>query len=423
MNRALAAGPIVWLGIIVTTCLLLVLFQTALWLVMPVLLAVVAYYMLSPLVSMAMSKGLTRSRAVFIVTIMLSVFLAALGLILYPKVSAAANNWRSNLDSYTQSGVKLAANAQTSLAKFMPFMRRPAPKPEVHEDKTTPAHTHRNHGQAANANGEPGGSGQEASTFVGPPDEGEKETAAAADALNDKVADLTSQYSGDIALEVLHWVPSLLLIPYLTYFFLLDGSRFKRFIIRAIPNAFFEKTLYLFYRVEDQIRRYFQGLLALTVLDGLCLGIGLWFLGLNSPFFFAAIAAVMAWLPYLGSIGGCLLVVLVAAHDFPSNYWLPYEVVGLFVGVRLLDDFVFMPLTVGRSLHMHPLVTILMILLGGAVAGISGLLLVMPVLGVVMVAGQIIGELITDERILARHRHAKELKRLRAKAGLYAERL
>jgi len=46
MNRDLATGPIVWLGIIVTTCLLLVLFQTVLWLVMPVLLSVVTYYLL-----------------------------------------------------------------------------------------------------------------------------------------------------------------------------------------------------------------------------------------------------------------------------------------------------------------------------------------------------------------------------------------
>jgi predicted PurR-regulated permease PerM len=239
--------------------------------------------------------------------------------------------------------------------------------------------------------------------------------------MENQVADWQAKYSGDIAMELAHWIPSLLLVPYITYFFLLDGPRFKRFLVQAIPNAFFEKTLYLFYRVEDQVRRYFQGLLALTALDAFCLGTGLWFLGLNAPFFLAIVAAMMAWLPYLGSIGGGLLVALVAAHDFPNSHWLPYEVVGLFIGVRLLDDFVFMPLTVGRSLHMHPLVTVLMILLGGAVAGISGLLLVMPVLGVVMVAGQIIGELITDERILARHRHAKELKRQRARADLYAE--
>ncbi len=129
----------------------------------------------------------------------------------------------------------------------------------------------------------------------------------------------------------------------------------------------------------------------------------------------------MAWLPYLGSMVGCVMVVLVAAHHAPGNTWLPYEAIALFIAVRLLDDFVFLPLTVGRSLHMHPLVTVLMILLGGAVAGIAGLLLVMPVLGVVMVAGQIIGELVTDERILARHRHARYLRLRRAKADLYAE--
>jgi hypothetical protein len=38
-----------------------------------------------------------------------------------------------------------------------------------------------------------------------------------------------------------------------------------------------------------------------------------------------------------------------------------------------------------------------------------------------MVAGQIIGELLTDERVLARHRHARKLKRLRAQADLTIE--
>ena len=50
MDRVLSSGPIVWFGIIVTTCLLLVVFQTVLWLVVPILLAIVSYYVLSPLV-------------------------------------------------------------------------------------------------------------------------------------------------------------------------------------------------------------------------------------------------------------------------------------------------------------------------------------------------------------------------------------
>jgi len=350
-----------------------------------VLLAIVFYYIMSPWVNLAMARGLTRSRAVFIVTILLCVILGIVGTVIAPKISTAAHDWQNKGSDYVNEGEKLVANAQATLTKYLPFLHHAPPK------------------------------------IVKVPGVVQPQPLSPDDELKETVSKSISEHSGDIALELLHWIPSLLLVPYLTYFFLLDGPRFKRFLLQAIPNAFFEKTLYLFYRMEDQIRRYFQGLLALTALDAVCLGIGLWALGINAPFFLATVAAIFSWLPYLGSIAGCLMVVLVAAHDAPDSPWLPYEAVALFLLVRLLDDFVFLPLTVGRSLRMHPLVTVLMILLGGAVAGISGLLLVMPVLGVVMVAGQIIGELITDERILARHRHARELRRLRAKADLYTE--
>jgi len=400
MNRARSSGPMVWLGIILTTCLLLLLFQTALWLVMPLLLAVVFYYIMSPWVNLAMSKGLTRARAVLIVTLLLCAVLVSIGLIIAPKISATAQNWRKSLPQYMQDGANLLVKAQTTISEVFPFMHRPVPKSVLPKDKNGAADAQKNKTPAT--------------------DEA-KATEAATAELNDKVVALSDKYSGDIVLELAHWIPSLLLVPLLTYYFLLDGPRFKRFLVQAIPNAFFEKTLYLFYRIEDQMRRYFRGLLALTALDAAFLGVGLWVLGINAPFLLATIAAVLAWLPYLGSIAGCLMVVLVTAHDAPDSPWLPYEAVGLFILVRLLDDFVFLPLTVGRSLRMHPVVTVLMILLGGAVAGISGLLLVMPVLGVVMVAGQIVGELLTDERVLARHRHARELRRMRARIDLYAE--
>jgi predicted PurR-regulated permease PerM len=386
MNRALASGPIVWLSIIFTTCLLLVIFQTVLWLVLPILASVVSYYMLSPLVHAAMARGLTRGRAVLIVTILMTLALVLFGFSIEPKISAYTRDLPQNVEKYAKTGTDLVTKARQTLSKHFPLLVHP---PSVAAPQSL---------------------GSVSITSPTTPPE---------DTANSQVTAFTNKYSGDIAMELLHWIPSILLVPYITYFFLLDGPRFKRFLVQAIPNAFFEKTLYLFYRVEDQVRRYFQGLLALTALDALCLGIGLWFLGLKTPFLLAGAAAIMAWLPYLGSIGGGLLVVLVAASDFPDRSWLPYEVIGLFVGVRLLDDFVFMPLTIGRSLHMHPLITVLMILLGGAVAGISGLLLVMPVLGVVMVTGQIVGELVTDERILARHRHAKELRKRRARHDLH----
>src|SRR5580658_5065550 len=99
-HRELAAGPIVWLGIIVTTCLLLVVSQYILWLVVPVMIAIIAYYILSPLVDDGIRRGMTRARAVLIVTILLSVTLLLLGLIVAPKVSETVRNLPDTVAGY-----------------------------------------------------------------------------------------------------------------------------------------------------------------------------------------------------------------------------------------------------------------------------------------------------------------------------------
>jgi predicted PurR-regulated permease PerM len=149
----------------------------------------------------------------------------------------------------------------------------------------------------------------------------------------------------------------------------------------------------------------------LTLLDALCLACGLSLIGVSAPFVLGVLTAVLAWVPYVGSILGCLLVVLVAATDFPGDPAMAYAAIGLFLFVRLLDDFIFMPMTIGRSLKLHPLLTVVMIFVGGAVAGVAGLMLVLPLLGIVMVLGETVGEIVTDPRLRARHAHARSLMR------------
>jgi predicted PurR-regulated permease PerM len=82
----------------------------------------------------------------------------------------------------------------------------------------------------------------------------------------------------------------------------------------------------------------------------------------------------------------------------------------LFVLVRLLDDFFFLPLTIGRSLHIHPVLSVLMLFLGAAVAGPTGLVLVLPVLGVVTVVTEILALILSDRCLRERFRQARQLK-------------
>jgi predicted PurR-regulated permease PerM len=64
------------------------------------------------------------------------------------------------------------------------------------------------------------------------------------------------------------------------------------------------------------------------------------------------------------------------------------------------------------------LITVLMIFIGGSVAGVAGLMLVLPLLGVVMVVGETVGRLVTNPRLRARHRNAKALREKQASADL-----
>jgi predicted PurR-regulated permease PerM len=228
--------------------------------------------------------------------------------------------------------------------------------------------------------------------------------------MNLFLAGAGKEYIADVALFLLHWLPSLLLVPFLTFFFLRDGTAFHRLVLRAVPNAFFEKTLLLFDRMDNQMRAYFRGMFGLTMLDTVSLGLGLWFLGHGSgifgfwdAMFLGLICAIFAWVPYIGSGLGGILAVATVAVKAPSSSGLMVAVVLLFLGVRLLDEFIYTPMTVGRALRMHPLITVMMIFSGGMLGGVYGLLLAMPLLGIFTVLGQMFAEIWFDPRLRARY--------------------
>ncbi len=365
-------GPIVWAGILIATCLLLFAFQKILFLVVPFTLALILYYLLVPSMQRLVLAGMDRALAAATVT---GLFLLLFGICLalaLPWVSTHAGDWQQAMERYLQGGVGMLERSLQALESRFGVLQR--------------AHL---------------------STMV-------------AESLNEFTNTFAGHYVAPIALGIAGWTPSLLLTPFLSYFFLRDGRAFLRFLGNAVPNAFFEKTLNLMSEVDKAARAYFQGLIWLTVLDTFTLAAGLWLIGMPAPLGLGLIAAVLAWVPYIGSVVGGLLVVLVAATDFPNDPQVAAWAVALFIVVRLLDDFVYMPLTIGKSLRMHPLVTVLMIFVGGAVAGISGLMLVLPVLGVVMVIGETTGAVLNDPRLLARWRHGNALTRQRASSDLAA---
>jgi len=369
-SRNLSPGPLVWAATIGSTILLLALLKQVLWLVVPFLVAIILYYALFPLVRRLSLTGISRETAAAVVV---AGFFVVAVVVLTPTASwlaAHAVGGEEAFFRYLEAGRGVISRTLALLESHFTFLAR------------TGLH----------------------------------------DAMNRQMAEFTGtrlqQQLTNAVLGAAAWLPSLLLAPFFAFFFLRDGRRFLKFLGGAVPNAYFEQTLFMIEQVDTTARAYFQGLLKLTLIDTLCLALGLLALGIPGAIPLGLTAAVLAWVPLVGAILGCLIVVLVAATDFPADPGMVYAAIGLFLFVRLLDNFVFMPLTLGRSLRLHPLPTVLLIFVGGAVAGIPGLIVTLPLAGVVMVIAGTIGGIITNPRLRARHAFARALRSRRVTADL-----
>jgi predicted PurR-regulated permease PerM len=370
MNTFRQPGAITMLATILVTCLVLFLFQKIIWLVVPGLLALMIYYCLRPLVDRLVLRGLSHGMAVTSTVGVVLVLTVGIIFLASPPLLSKAAQLQDSVDRYLGGAQNLLRRTIQVLEEAAPVLKK----------------------------------------------------ASLSDKVDTQIKEFTQQFAernlGKVTLKILEWMPSLFLVPYLTYFLLKDATRLKKFLIRSIPNAFFEKSLLLFARLDESLHSFFQGLLVLTCLDTLCLASGLFAFGVSPALLLGLAAAVLSWIPYLGSVIGCIIVVLVAATDFPDRPSIAYSCLALFLCVRLLDDFVFLPLTIGRKLHIHPLLSVLMFFLGATVAGGTGLVLALPVLGVVGVVGDIIAQVVMDRRLQFRYRAARQQEDASARSAL-----
>ena len=367
-DSTFASGPLVGLVTIVVTSLLLVVAAKALWLVVPLLFGIILYYMLYPIVHRLVLSGVSREAAAAIVAGSVTVAAVAVMVPLLPWLAAQSVGSEETFYRYLEGGRVLIDRTLTGLEKQFAFLQRM----DFHAEMS-----------------------KRADEFGG-------------NALQKKIA--------EALLAAAVSLPTMLLAPFFAFFFLRDGQVFKKLVTRGVPNAFFERTIYMFDRVDATTRAFFQGQLKLTAIDTVFLGVGLWLIGLPGALAIGLIAALFEWIPVVGTIAGAGLAVLIAATAYPNDPWVVYATLGLFALVRTLDNFFFIPLTVGRSIQMHPLPTVLMVFIGGAVAGIPGLILALPLMGVVSAIVGTVSGIVLDPRLRARNRWAKELLQRRITA-------
>jgi predicted PurR-regulated permease PerM len=193
--------------------------------------------------------------------------------------------------------------------------------------------------------------------------------------------------------SLLSGITSFVIVPIVGFFFLIEGRAIKRAFIELIPNRYFEMVLNLLHRIDIQLGGYIRGLvLSVIIISMLSIG-GLRIVGLNDYLVVGTIAGLANVIPYLGPIIGIVAGVLAALLQYSALSWgtiLP--VVGVFMFVQIMDNVFVAPVVVARSVNLHPLVVIFVVLVGNHLFGAVGMLLAVPTTAIVKVSAQTIYE-------------------------------
>lgn len=181
-------------------------------------------------------------------------------------------------------------------------------------------------------------------------------------------------------------IVNIILIPFIAFFIMKDGRRFKKEFISIVPNKYFEFSLYLLHKINMQVGNYLRGQVLDAIIVGILATFAMWMLGVNYFFIIGIFAGTANLVPYFGPITGATIAVIVSILQ-TGGFHLALYVIGAFFVIKLIDDTIIMPVVMSKTVHVSPLTVLLAIMIGGKLFGILGMVLSVPFTSFIKVVG------------------------------------
>lgn len=168
------------------------------------------------------------------------------------------------------------------------------------------------------------------------------------------------------------------------FFFLLYRQGFRNFLLIQMQPLYRNKGQKLLHHIQWLIRHYLYGLSTVILILAILNSFGLWIIGIKHPIFWAVLAAFLSIIPYIGTTIGGLLPFLYAVAT-ATSWWQPLAVVALYFTVQQIEGNFITPFVVGSSVRINPFVAIISIFIAGAIWGIAGIVLALPITAIMKV--------------------------------------
>ena len=302
----------------------------------PFVFALVLAYLLTPLVD-RLARRMPRAVAILLVYLVVIGILVGAGFLIIPGLIGQINQFAKNSPGYLEQAQGLARDLQ------LQYQQLNLP-PEV---------------QTALEN-----TARSALTNIGGAVQGAV------------VSTLTTVRS------VFSFLAGFVVIPFFLFYVLKDKDRGGAWLKGIIPRQWQSDVARMAGIANDILNDYIRGQLILGVVVGIATGAGLFLVG--SPYWLvlAIIAGFTELIPILGPIIGAIPGLAVAAFQ-PEGLPLVLKVLAVYIVVQQLENNLLVPKIQGDSVKLHPAIILLVLVVGGQVAGLIGLIAAVPIAAII----------------------------------------
>ncbi|BBM17534.1 AI-2E family transporter [Enterococcus malodoratus] len=299
----------------------------------PILIAGFLYYLLNPLVNLLMKMGVKRLFAILLIFVLLIGIIVLIFMSVIPNLVEQLVSLAKNIPGFISNMQDWLQQAADNATRFPLFK-------ELDVDK-----------------------------YINNLD------VSAGSILQKSLAGVTNGL-GSVIGKITTVVLLLITVPFILFYMLKDGDKLVPNVERLFPEKQRDNIKGLLKQLNKTLSDYISGQAIECLFVGTFTFLGYLLIGVDYAFLFGVIAGLTNLIPYLGPYLGLAPALVYTFFDSPYKALLCIVIVLI---VQQVDGNVIYPNVIGKSLNIHPLTIILILLVAGNLAGILGVFLGVPV--------------------------------------------
>ncbi|MFC3802596.1 AI-2E family transporter [Cohnella sp. GCM10012308] len=185
-------------------------------------------------------------------------------------------------------------------------------------------------------------------------------------------------------------------VPVILFFMLKDGRKLEDSLLYLVPRKYKAEGRAALSEIDEALGSFIVSRVVLNIILGGLMYVGFLIIGLPYALLLVLISVVLNFIPYIGAILAAIPVLVVAFMQSPM---LALWSLIIILVAQQIQDHILTPIIFGRTMAIHPVTIIVLLLLGGDLAGVLGMLLSIPVYIVVKILFTHIYKLFFQEKV------------------------